>query len=488
MPMQTETRSPETLGPYSLIREIGRGGNSMVHQAVDRRTGKTVALKVHTIPPSLSTGERQELLVRFAREARAMARLSHPDIVAIHEVGEQDGMHFLAMEYLEGQTLRDRLKAGPLTPAQAAPILAQVAEAVDAVHAAGIVHRDIKPGNVMLLPEGQVKLLDFGVARQSEDTTVTATHSIVGSPAYMAPEQVRGELGDPASDIWALGVLLHEALAGRPPFEAASIPSVLFKVVHETPTPVPHVTAQVQRVLHRALEKDPQRRYPTARALADALQTAVQTSPQTAWAARARRWAAWAALLLLGATLGVVVSVGYRHTPAPAQSAPPLRPQAPAVPTETPQAALPAAPVTRRTPHRRHHLHPGRTVRVSKPARVAPAVPAHPSPRPSSGRRLTPTAARPAARTHRLRKTAPRPPRRRLAPPAFTPIAHDSPEPVRPPSAPARRDPDPPGTPVDAHPVPLPARASRSQPARPEKRPDERKLQNLEKFIWSEGR
>ena len=192
---------------------------SVVHQAVDRRTGKTVALKAHTVPPSLSSSERNAVMVRFAREARTVARLSHPSIVAIHEVGEHEGTHFLAMEYLDGNTLAERLTAGPLTPAQAAPILAQVADALDAVHAAGIVHRDIKPTNVMLLPEGGVKLLDFGVARQSEDTTVTATHSIVGSPTYMAPEQVQGELGDAASDRWALGVLLYEMLAGKPPFD-----------------------------------------------------------------------------------------------------------------------------------------------------------------------------------------------------------------------------------------------------------------------------
>ena len=208
-----------------------------------------------------------------------MARLSHPGIVAIHEVGDQEGMHFLAMEYLEGRTLRERIEAGLIAPADAAAILSQIAAAIDAVHATGIVHRDVKPGNVMLLPDGTAKLLDFGIARQSEDTTVTATHSIVGSPTYMAPEQVQGDLGEPSADIWALGVLLYEMLAGRPPFEGASIPSILYQVVHANPAPIPHIAVSLQRVLRRALEKDPHHRYPDARSLASAFTEALETSP-----------------------------------------------------------------------------------------------------------------------------------------------------------------------------------------------------------------
>ena len=359
--------TPETLGPYTLIRQIGQGGNSVVHQAVDRRTGKAVALKAHVIPPSLSSGERAGLLVRFGREAQAMARLSHPNIVAIHEVGEQDGTHFLAMEYLEGQTLRERLTRGPLTPTQAAPILAQIAGAVDAVHAAGIVHRDIKPGNIMLLPDGRAKLLDFGIARQSEDTTVTAAHSIVGSPAYMAPEQVNGDLGDPASDIWALGVLLYEMLAGRPPFQGANIPSVLFQVTHATPPPVLHVGGTVQRVLRRALEKAPVRRYPTARALADALQDAVGASLNTPWPELTRRWGPWAAVCVVGAALGTLLVMQHTRTPeaSRSESALPSLPPAPSASTlPTPSSFKGHSHRVRH--HKTHHHHAAPSLLVTR--------------------------------------------------------------------------------------------------------------------------
>ena len=484
--MQTQTDVPETLGPYALVREIGRGGMSVVHQAVDQRTGKTVALKAHYIPPSLSSVERHEVLARFAREARAMGRLFHPGIVRIHEVGEQDGTHFLAMEFLDGETLRERLAHGPLTPAQAGPILAQIADAVDAVHAAGIIHRDVKPGNVMLRLNGAATLLDFGVARQSEDTTVTATHKIVGSPTYMAPEQVRGELGGPESDIWALGVLLYEMLAGHPPFQAASIPSVLFKVIHETPPPVPHVGTAVQQVLRRALEKDPQRRYPSARALANAVLGATQTSPKSAWTDALRRTAPWAVLLVLGGLLTGVMVTRLRHAP------PDVR-HVTVQPSESSRQtlALPitAAPVPRARAVPRRHQHRmvlSHTLRThlrgtsadhrrkkpvrpdppniarswrERPYHVSPKItlPFHPhahvltprawpSPRPASPRPERET--RPYAQALRPRlETRPALPRlRRVWPPR------------------------------------------RVQPPGDDKAAEQQRLQNLEKYIWSDGR
>ena len=172
------------------------------------------------------------------------------------------GTYFLAMEYLSGQTLRERMNSGPLTPGQAQPILAQVGAALDAVHKAGIIHRDIKPSNVMLLPDGTAKLLDFGIARQSDDTTITSTGMLIGSPSYMAPEQALGETSTTASDIWALGVLAYEMLAGQPPFTAPNIPSVLYQIAHQTPPPIPGVTMAVQKVVRHALDRNPARRYP----------------------------------------------------------------------------------------------------------------------------------------------------------------------------------------------------------------------------------
>ncbi|MBV9850445.1 MAG: protein kinase [Armatimonadetes bacterium] len=493
--MQTEISSPETLGPYTLIREIGHGGMSVVHQAVDRRTGKTVALKVHAIPPSLAATERRSVLARFGREARAMARLSHPGIIAIHEVGEQDGMHFLAMEYLDGLPLSERLESGPLTASEAAPILSQVAEAIDAVHAAGVVHRDIKPSNVMLLPDGTAKLLDFGVARQSEDTTITATHSIVGSPTYMAPERVEGALGDPPSDIWALGVLLYEMLAGRPPFEGASIPSVLYQVTHATPAPIPHLSGPVQQVVRRALEKDLQRRYPTARALADALTAALQTSAGPAWAAPLRRWGPWAAMLAVIVGVGQGLVMRHRQTPPPERNTAAVQPL-----TSVPTASRPVVTSPSPPPHPARH---SRGYRRSPAMSSAPTIPARLAPvRQTQRRRMTqrgyiPVAVRPPAPSpgkvvaprHTLHQTAPAHPRNVRPIPPPRPVELDAqPTPRRHP-VPwyLRREP----------PLPRPEAGPATQAQPPAMRPGQpredkdsetRKLQDLEKFIWSEGR
>jgi len=332
---------PKTVPEYQILREIGRGGMSTVYEARDTRTGQSVALKMLALPPSHTPDQQRDLIARFRREARAVAQLSHPNIVVIHEVGERDGAHFLAMEYLTGQTLRERLAAGPMTPAQAQPILAQIAGALDAVHAAGIVHRDVKPSNVVLLPDGTAKLLDFGIARQSDDTTITSTGMIVGSPSYMAPEQVRGEAGTADSDVWALGVLGYEMLAGRPPFQAGTIPAVLYQVTHEAPPPVPGLPPALQRVLRRALDKNPARRFRSAGAFAEAMRAALPKPPPAPREAatpapllRPWRWAPLLPLLLLGIGVGSLV---HRRAPVPVSSTP-------APPVPVPSVPVPAAP------------------------------------------------------------------------------------------------------------------------------------------------
>jgi len=213
----------ERLADYELIRVTGRGATSTVYEARDLRDGRTVALKTLAAPAALPPDQQEAYIARLQREARAIARLSHPNIVAIYEVGEAQGRHYLAMEYLDGLSLRAHLhERGPLPPGEASYILDQLAGALDAVHAQGIVHRDIKPSNVMILPDGIVKLLDFGVARQSEDTALTRTGMILGSPAYLAPEQVMGESAGPPADRWALAVLLYQMLAGHAPFAGAT--------------------------------------------------------------------------------------------------------------------------------------------------------------------------------------------------------------------------------------------------------------------------
>lgn len=263
-----------------MVREAGRGGMSTVYEAVDTRLGRPAALKVLAVPPHLLPAQREVMVTRMRREARAVGSLSHPNVVTIFDVGEQDGLHYLVMEYLDGVTLRARLDSGPLLPGEAVNVLDQVAGGLDAVHHAGVVHRDLKPSNVMLLPAGRVKLMDFGVARATDDTTMTQVGSMVGSPAYMAPELVRGDKATRASDIWALGVLLYQMLAARTPFQGDSIPALLYQIAHAEPAPLPGVTPAVARVLERALEKNPAKRFPSARALADAFRAAVAPAPQ----------------------------------------------------------------------------------------------------------------------------------------------------------------------------------------------------------------
>ena len=277
---QTDPKAdaPSPLVHYRLLRETGRGAMSVVWEAVDARVGRRVAIKTLVIPSTIEAGERAAWGARMEREARAVARLSHPNIVTTYEVGREDGQPYLAMEFLAGQTLRQRLRAGPLPPEEAARVLEQASAALDAVHAEGVLHRDIKPTSFMLLPDGTVKLMDFGLARQEDDALVTQADMMVGSPSYMAPEQINGDPLGPAGDIWALGVILYEMLAGRTPFGGDRIATVLEQITTLDPPPVPNMPPPIQAVLRRALAKEPAQRYPSARALAAAFRAAL-TAP-----------------------------------------------------------------------------------------------------------------------------------------------------------------------------------------------------------------
>lgn len=300
------------IGHYALRRELGRGGMSVVYEAVDTRTGQPVALKLLRPPLTLDAAETDALVARFEREARTVARLSHPNVIGIHEIGVVEGQHFLAMEFLRGQTLRQRLTRSRLPARETCSVLTQIAGALDAVHAAGIVHRDVKASNIMLLPDGTAKLLDFGIARSSEEAEITSDGAILGTPSYMAPEHVRGEPAAPATDLWSLGVLSYEMLTGHLPFAGQVVANVLYQVLNSSPAPMPALPKAVQKVLRRALDKDPSRRYQSAAALAEAIGAALPKSvlpkpvlpePTASKAAiRQRplpRWALGAALLLL---------------------------------------------------------------------------------------------------------------------------------------------------------------------------------------------
>ncbi len=266
----------ETLGPYRVVRLLGAGGMGEVYAAEDQRLGRQVALKVIRDQPDDDSARR-----RFWREARAAAAATHPNVCQIFDVGEEGGEAWLAMELLEGEALSARLARGALPVAEAVPLMLGVLAALQALHARGLVHRDLKPSNVFLTPAG-VKLLDFGLARPvaaaggATATELTQAGVLVGTPQYMAPEQLRGEPLDARSDVFAAGALLFEMLAGRKAFEGRTLFEVTHAVLHEQP-PVLSGSAAVaalDRAVRRALSKRPEERHPGAEALAAELQAA----------------------------------------------------------------------------------------------------------------------------------------------------------------------------------------------------------------------
>ena len=220
-------------GRYSLDREIGRGGMGAVWLGRDEVLGREVAIKRIGHQPGGTSPD----LVRAEREARIAARVNHPHVVAIFDLVQEDDQQWLVMEYVEGHTLAELIRDhGPMPPDQAAAILAQAAEALSAAHAAGVVHRDVKPSNILVNAEGQAKLSDFGIARAEADASLTQTGLVTGSPAYLAPEVASGQLATPASDVWSLGATLFHTLSGRPPYDVGdNVLGALYKIVHEEP-------------------------------------------------------------------------------------------------------------------------------------------------------------------------------------------------------------------------------------------------------------
>jgi eukaryotic-like serine/threonine-protein kinase len=265
---------PDRIGHYSVLRRLGQGGMGVVYEARDERLGRTIALKTMTLVPDDAARSR------FWREARVAASVNHPNICQIYEIGEENGELFIAMELLEGESLSERLRQGALTVSEAAGVGLGTLTALAALHDRGIVHRDLKPSNVFLTPHG-VKLLDFGLARPVVNQSIAAealTRSgvAVGTPKYMAPEQVVGEAVDVRADLFAAGALLFEMLAGRPAFSGSDIAEILRATLSEQPpalTGGPAVAA-VDRVIRRALAKRPADRPASAKAMADDLKEA----------------------------------------------------------------------------------------------------------------------------------------------------------------------------------------------------------------------
>ncbi|MGD0670033.1 MAG: protein kinase [Bryobacteraceae bacterium] len=292
----------DTLAHYRIETKLGEGGMGAVYRAYDTQLRRPVALKV--LPPEYASDPERRS--RLLREARAASALNHPNIVNIYEVGSDDGVDFIAMEFIEGKSLGDTIPAKGLPLAKTQDYAGQIASGLAKAHAAGVIHRDLKPGNIMLTPDGLVKLLDFGLARRVElgeghDTTLTVEGEVLGTPAYMSPEQAQGKPVDARSDVFSFGSVLYQMVTGRRGFERGSHIATLAAVVQEEPWPLPSsVSRDLGKIIARCLRKDPERRFQhmddvkvelqEVKEKSDSGAAAVQTAPPR------RRWV-WAALL-----------------------------------------------------------------------------------------------------------------------------------------------------------------------------------------------
>jgi non-specific serine/threonine protein kinase len=250
----------KTISHFRILEKLGEGGMGVVYKAEDTRLHRTVALKF--ISRALLGSDRA--VARFSREAQAAAACEHPNVCTVYEVGDSDEGTFIAMAFVDGRTLKEQLSQGPLCHSEAADIAIQVARGLRAAHGRGIIHRDIKPGNIMITPTGLVKIMDFGLARPPDADEITGSGTAVGTVGYMSPEQARGEKADQRTDIWSLGVVLYEMLVGQRPFKGQNSQAVLYSILNESPEPMADVSPRLKEVVSRALSKAVGRRYETA--------------------------------------------------------------------------------------------------------------------------------------------------------------------------------------------------------------------------------
>ncbi|HXT51261.1 MAG TPA: serine/threonine-protein kinase [Thermoanaerobaculia bacterium] len=325
-------------GRYRVLGEVGRGGMGVVYRAHDPELDREVAVKHIQLAPDASREVRDELEMRFRREAKAAARIRHPGVVAIHDVGTTETGLYLVMELVDGESLGRRLERGVFPDRAAAlEVAARAAEALAAAHRAGVVHRDVKPANILISRDGRVLLTDFGVARSLDEVSeLTRTGMVVGSPAYMAPEQLRGDAVDGRADLFSLGVVLYEMLLRKRPFPAQSITTLLYQILHEDPLADPAISRELDvataEVLRRLLAKEAAERYGDAAVVAVALRELPLEAPTADQALTRPRMAA--------------PVLPAAPPPAAAPPAPPrIPPTAPAAtpPPATPPRAVPAA-------------------------------------------------------------------------------------------------------------------------------------------------
>ena len=269
----------DRIGRYKIVRELGRGAMGIVYHAIDPNIGRPVAIKTINLATVLKPDEQERMRERLFREARSAGILSHPGIVTIYDVEQQGDLAYIAMEYVDGPTL-DQLLSQPqaMPPDRMFSILAQTAVALDYAHGKGIVHRDVKPANIMIAANGTAKITDFGIAKITASEQFTMTGSIVGTPHYMSPEQVQGQAVDGRSDQFSLAVIAYEMLTGEKPYTGEHLTTVVYKIVAEEP-PSPHrinssLGSEIESVLKKGLAKKPEGRYGSCTEFTEALEQA----------------------------------------------------------------------------------------------------------------------------------------------------------------------------------------------------------------------
>ncbi len=372
--MHRASEMPSRIGRYQVQAIVGTGSMGMVYKAFDPIIERTVAIKVLRLPVLADRREYADYLRRFYVEARAAGRLSHPNIVAIHDVGDWDGVPYIVMEFLEGTTLQTYLRRNMVFPwPEATEVVRQVAEALGYAHRNGVLHRDIKPANVMILADGRVKVMDFGVALMASPgaEAVGTGEAIVGTPYYIAPEVLEGKPYQPASDIFSLGVVFYQLLTLERPFKGDTFQSVAYAILHTTPPPPSRYEAALPPILDtivmRMLARSPGDRYTSAEALAQDLKRVlasavnvdlgrldrpaapVPADEMDPWRRLWTRWQAWSPLwrwgLIGGLAVGILGAATWVFHRQDAGNVQPVPSSAPAGPTTRPAVSeVPARP------------------------------------------------------------------------------------------------------------------------------------------------